>query len=713
MNNEQELNNLIEMFKLMGQSLPHNFATHESMIISKLTSVGWGKNESSESAFLLSDTIISSFKSSGLPPPSSLVQYLNSTTIDRDHTPPKVDLVELLIRMYDVTKRETYFELVMLMLIKIPSTQSMIDRLFQSHPTEIKLFFTKESNIDKMATMAINLSLVINCIVQSFVPDHLVPLIIGKSSPSYTRCDSNVVFTSTCKDQSRASIMFIDIMFDGYHGEMKWGTDKLHSYFNNVNMDYVSILVKNVQEVGHCGPAYHLLRYLYSLQHICIGYKDVKLKLRSITHNMDNEDECAKQRQLFKEFKQQSLFNNQPKKKKVTKRVNESLPALPPLVINHIVSMAIRFGFNNDTGLSQRWLISLALVNSQFHKTCTWTLTNFAIPSLSIGQDIPTTSTYGLFQKTPLHLRSTEIKHVPQRKGSLCASRLMSLTVPFSKGVCWAARGSFPNLKAINFIQLDAIPKQQNGIYKRDPIVVERMHLESLNAPTLFSQLLGTLVNGRHGLQSISVTTSALDNPFDYLPLQQSSTINLKCHVDRLNLGQLTSSETTTSTMSLSHITSIKVVSKDIPLLYRMTNLSSLHLQFNQPVPDNGMIDRLQEFYAGTLTLNTLVLHMSSVNVIHLLPHCQTTPITSLTLAFTDIDRLAMLNVKGKLHQLFDTMATHLQQTMIKQLEYLSIYMTNQSNIIIPFNIQCLSPLITDLQLHYINPINFYRLLVD
>ncbi|GAM28500.1 hypothetical protein SAMD00019534_116760 [Acytostelium subglobosum LB1] len=146
-----------------------------------------------------------------------------------------------------------------------------------------------------------------------------------------------------------------------------------------------------------------------------------------------------------------------------------------------------------------------------------------------------------------------------------------------------------------------------------------------------------------------------------------------------------------------------------------MTNLTTLHLQPSKSSRLNiGMIRQLRQFYAGTLTLNTLVLHVTTVNVIHLMPHCRTTPIKSLTLAFTDIDQLTFLFALGKLDDLFGAMATHLQQTMIKQLEYLTIYIIKESNsAIIPFNIQCLSALITSLQLHCINdryPINYYRL---
>ncbi|GAM28496.1 hypothetical protein SAMD00019534_116720 [Acytostelium subglobosum LB1] len=378
--------------------------------------------------------------------------------------------------------------------------------------------------------------------------------------------------------------------------------------------------------------------------------------------------------------------------------------------------MAIRFGFNKGNALPQGWLISLALVNSRFFKACKLTLSNFAIPSLIIYDNIRVASKYCLFKKPPLHLRSDEIRCVPYRKRPLCAERLESLTVPFSIFEYLHVTGTLPNLKTINFEEVEIIPRFRKWLDKRDDISVEHVIIPiymldpRVIYPIVFRRLLRSHIKDRHGLQSITFTTRTLDNPFgdmkDLLQQDQSATtINLRCYV-----SNLTKYDTTTTFDSLSHITSINEGLIAIPWLHKMTNLTSLHLQSDQSGQDQGMIDQLQQFYFGTHSLNTLELNISSANVIRLLPRCKTTPITSLTLAFTDIDRLAVLHVKGNLHSLFGTIATHLQQTMIKQLEYLTIYMKPNN---IPFSKHCLSALTAPLQLHCINdnqPINFYRL---
>ncbi|GAM28494.1 hypothetical protein SAMD00019534_116700 [Acytostelium subglobosum LB1] len=203
----------------------------------------------------------------------------------------------------------------------------------------------------------------------------------------------------------------------------------------------------------------------------------------------------------------------------------------------------------------------------------------------------------------------------------------------------------------------------------------------------LINGLLNSQVKDKLGLQAISFTTNTLDNPYRDLPPQPE--FNDQSEVPYQPIRSLS-----------------------IPLLHKMNNLTSLELQFQQSVQDNGLVDKLQQFYAGAHSLNKLVLYVTSVNVIHLLPHCQTTPIKSLNLMLYDMNHMAFLSAKGKLHQLFHTMATHLQQTMIKHLEYLSINMNN-NGFIFAFNNHYLSTLITALQLHCINdrlPINFYRL---
>ncbi|GAM28495.1 hypothetical protein SAMD00019534_116710 [Acytostelium subglobosum LB1] len=607
--------------------------------------------------------------------------------------------------MYDLTKYAAYIDLAIQGLFIQSVDESIINNMFQSYTTEIKQFFTIKSNVHEIRIVH-NFNFMINCIVQSFVPDHLVPAMIGRSSIQFAY--NKVTFMSTCKDKSRASVKFIDLMLERYCG-MQMNNDK------SFQEDTLYFLVINVLGFGLCGPAFHLLRSLYCLR---INHEDVyklaKLRLRPITHNKDNDDDCSKHRQLFKEYKENLLINRTYIK--ITALV---LPKLPPLVLNHIVSMAIRFGFKKDTRLSQRWLVSLALVNCRFLKSCMVTLSTFPIPSLIIHDNIRVSSKYCLFKMPPLHLRSDEIKCVPHRKRPLCAERLVSLTIPFSITDYLLVKGSLPNLKTINFEEVEFVPNPRKWIDKREDIGVEFIMLDSsLTYPVIFDRLLSAHIKNRHGLQSINITTNSIDNPFsdikDIHPQQQYSTINLKCHVNRLEQYQPSTSPTMFDT--LSHISSIKIRYIDIPLLHMMTNLSSLHLQFNQTAQDNGIVDKLQQFYAVSHTLNNLELRLASENVIHLLPHYHTAPIKSLTLALNDIDQLAVLSAKGKLDDLFGTIATHLQNTVIKQLEYLTIYMIKETNIgdsIIPFNIQCLSALTTALQLHCIDdhhPINLYRL---
>ncbi|GAM28498.1 hypothetical protein SAMD00019534_116740 [Acytostelium subglobosum LB1] len=227
------LDNLITMVRLMGPSLPYHFGTHGAYLLSKIgnsSSFKWYN-----SSILLTDAIVSSFIAAGQPPPQILLQFLNTLPINPkiDRNKPTIEWIEPLIHIFDLTKRVDFFQLAMQLLFKTKSssTQSIMENLFQSHPTAIKEFFTKQSNVDRMDNVT-NLSLVINCIVQSLVPANFIKVIMDKSSPSrYNNSDNKVIFTSSCTDLSKASIMFIDIMFEGLYGTRRWtniGTDTSH-----------------------------------------------------------------------------------------------------------------------------------------------------------------------------------------------------------------------------------------------------------------------------------------------------------------------------------------------------------------------------------------------------------------------------------------------------------------------------------------------------
>ncbi|GAM18208.1 hypothetical protein SAMD00019534_013830 [Acytostelium subglobosum LB1] len=176
-----------------------------------------------------------------------------------------------------------------------------------------------------------------------------------------------------------------------------------------------------VKMVGHSRPLFKKLKHLYTTQ------------LRSRDHHY-------KQKHIIKHAARQDQ----------EKHIEVNCPRLPQLIINKIVALALRYIPN----WSPKWVSILARVSTHFHKACSLALTHLPMPSIHIRSPVKHIgSQFCLFKDTPLHLKATEIVHIPDKDIARCIDRLEQLTVPFYVKSQRFIHIKAPHLKHIRLVE--------------------------------------------------------------------------------------------------------------------------------------------------------------------------------------------------------------------------------------------------------------------
>ncbi|GAM26717.1 hypothetical protein SAMD00019534_098920 [Acytostelium subglobosum LB1] len=535
------------------------------------------------------------------------------------------------------------------------------DEILQQFPTEVKQYI--DNNWRQFPVGNIHLLIQINAL--GYLGDAAIDDILGK-----------------LKEEPKEFIQqFIDSSINPTQIWFRYIDNNINNHIHDNEfrkMKFIESLLK-----PNPATTFHFLKYNYSFQLMDAihsapsNYKEVK---HSLLEKFDTQHpEYIKHRQIFKQFKNNSILKENLFAKSKETIISEDTPMAPLPMLSHLLmAYIVEFivlAYPHDVPS----LVHLSTVSKLLHKAVSMALSNNVLPTLPILSMINIGSEFCLLRTPPLHLHFKDLVHIPLAHLPICLERLQSITIPLcsSYPMILVPFVHVPNIRHITFVdaptnsRIDHIDPDTYG-----PNTI-RSYEHNFPMEQLFEHLYDHYIKDNPLIQKIDIHSTMPKNPFLLLPanhaIERSFVLDMTKNESSFSVYGMTSDD-------LQHITSLifgfdqHSDSYQFPTVTsRMGNLRELQLSYYEYYDNSNYFGESSRLiYEDLKHLHTLNITLPDLkDVSEVLPDV-TTPLRSLYIRLFDIRSMATMDANGTLQTHLDHLVAHLSQTIFNSLTLIS-----------------------------------------